>query len=60
MPRIKGEEMTRIQRINNGNSRVNAYLMRTGGHTRLVLMRVIFVSRYPRIIRIACVEKEVS
>jgi len=60
MPRIKGEEMTRIQRINNGNSRVNAYLMRAGGHTRLVLMRVILVSQHPRVIRIACVEKEVS
>jgi len=60
MPRIKGEEMERIQRINNGNSRINTYLMRAGGHTRLVLMRVILVSRHPRIIRIACVEKEVS
>lgn len=52
--------MTRIQRINSQNSRVNAYLMRSGSHTKLVLMRVIFVCRHPRVIRIACVEKEVG
>lgn len=56
--------MNRIPRMmRNGigaQDRINAFLVKNGRHTKLVLTRIIFVSVYPRIIRIASVEKEVA
>jgi hypothetical protein len=49
--------MIRIPRINEG-AQYHAFFMRMGKRRKIVLMRVILVSEHPRVIRIACVEKE--